>query len=161
MNATAKSVSIDTHVLPADALAQGARRATEASASAGASPTDPEVVALAERRQFSSAQKRRIVGEAARCTEPGQIGALLRRERIYSSMLTKWRRQIDATEQAALAPQRRGPKPDLAARQIQRLNQDNARLRLKLERAELIIAAQKKLCIALDLLSEDASSATD
>ena len=60
--------------------------------------------------------------------------------------------------QAALAPKKRGPKPDASARQIQQLERDNARLRRKLERAELIIDAQKKLCVALGLPTADERS---
>lgn len=113
------------------------------------------MVATAKRRQFSAAEKRRIVAAANRCTKPGEIGALLRREGIYSSMLATWRKQLGAAERTALAPKRRGPKPDAQARQIQHLNRDNARLRRKLERAELIIDAQKKLCTALGLPTAD------
>ena len=66
-------------------------------------------------------------------------------------MLSSWRKQLAASERAALGPKRRGPKPDLAARQIQQLNRENDRLRHRLERAELIIDAQKKLCALLGL----------
>jgi transposase len=70
-------------------------------------------------------------------------------------MITSWRKQLGAADQAALAPKRRGPKPDPSARQIQELHRDNARLRHKLARAELIIEAQKKLCVALGLPTAD------
>ena len=70
-------------------------------------------------------------------------------------MISGWRKQIGMANQAALAPKRRGPKPDALARQIQQLERDNARLRHKLERAELIIDAQKKLCVALGLPTAD------
>ncbi len=73
-------------------------------------------------------------------------------------MLSSWRKQLGAADSAALAPQRRGPKPDAAARQIKHLNRDVARLRHKLERAELIIEAQKKLCAALGLPTADETS---
>jgi hypothetical protein len=95
------------------------------------------------------------VAEAARCEKPGELGALLRREGIYSSMLSTWRKQIAAVERTALAPRKRGPKPDVHARQIEHLKRDNARLRRKLERAEIIIDAQKKLCVALGLPTSD------
>jgi transposase len=114
-----------------------------------------EVVAIARRRQFSGSDKRRLLAEAERCKEAGTLGAFLRRERIYSSMITSWRKQLGAADQAALAPKRRGPKPDPSARQIQELHRDNARLRHKLARAELIIEAQKKLCVALGLPTAD------
>ena len=136
------------------AIAEGARRAT-AEMAAGAAPRDPEVVAIARRRQFSGSEKRRLLAEADRCKAAGTLGAFLRRERIYSSMLSSWRKQLGAAERVALSPKRRGPKPDPSARQIEQLNRENARLRRKLERAELIIDAQKKLCVALGLPTAD------
>ena len=119
---------------------------------------DPEVVAIARRRQFSVAQKRALLAEADGCKAAGTLGAFLRRERIYSSMLSSWRRQVEVADQVALAPKKRGPKADPSARQIEQLNRDNARLRRKLERAELIIEAQKKLCVALGLPTADETS---
>jgi transposase-like protein len=115
---------------------------------------DPEVAALPKRRQFSAAYKRRIVREANACQVPGEVGALLRREGLYSSHLTHWRREVEAGENAALAPKPRGPKPDLAkaeSRRNEALEREVARLRHKLERAEQIIEAQKKLCELLGL----------
>lgn len=119
----------------------------------GSTP-DPEVAALPKRRQFSAAYKRRIVREANACKVPGEIGALLRREGLYSSHLTHWRREVEAGENAVLAPKPRGPKADLAkaeARRNEALEREVARLRHKLERAEQIIEAQKKLCELLGL----------
>ena len=88
----------------------------DAHRAAGKSPSgarpDPEVVATARRRQFTSADKRRILEAADRCTQPGEIGALLRKEGIYSSHLSTWRKQRAADERAALAPQKRGRKAD-------------------------------------------------
>ena len=72
-----------------------------------------------------------------------------------SQLIASWRKQLGAADQAALAPKRRGPKPNPSARQIQQLHRDNARLHRKLERAELIIEAQKKLCVALGLPTAD------
>jgi transposase len=138
-----------------EAISEGARRATGETAPDEAARRDPEVVATARRRQFSGSDKRRLLAEAERCKEAGTLGAFLRRERIYSSMITSWRKQLGAADQAALAPKRRGPKPDPSARQIQELHRDNARLRHKLARAELIIEAQKKLCVALGLPTAD------
>src|SRR5271169_938381 len=100
---------------------------------------DPEVIQIATRRQFSASEKRMLLAEADRCKERGELGAFLRRKHIYSSMLSSWRKQLGAADSAALAPQRPAPKPDAAARQIKHLNRDIARLRRKLERAELII----------------------
>ncbi len=119
---------------------------------------DPEVVAMARRRQFSASQKRALLAEADRCKAAGTLGAFLRSKRIYSSMLSLWRQQVDAADRVALAPKQRGPKPDLAARKIEHLNRDIVRLRRQLARAELIIEAQKKLCVALDLPTADDGS---
>jgi transposase-like protein len=154
MAAVLKSSMTDISSSSPEDVTEGARRATE-DTSSGAAPPDPEVAASAKRRQYSSAEKRRILAEADRCTKPGEIGALMRREGIYSSHLSTWRRQRAQAERAALAPQKRGPKPDPQARQIEHLHKDNARLRRKLERAELIIEAQKKLCVALGLPTAD------
>lgn len=140
-----------------EALSQGARRATAESAS-GASRADSEVVQIARRRQFSASQKRALLAEADRCKAAGTLGAMLRRERIYSSMLAGWRKQLGAADRAALAPKRRGPKPNASAREVLRLTRDNVRLRRKLERAEIIIDAQKKLCVALGLPTADETS---
>ena len=141
-----------------EAVSEGARRATGETASVEAARRDPEVVAVARRRRFSGSEKRRLLVEAERCKAAGTLGAFLRRERIYSSMIAGWRKQLGAADQTALAPKRRGPKPDASARQIQQLQRDNTRLRHKLERAELIIDAQKKLCVALGLPTADETS---
>ena len=119
---------------------------------------DPEVIEIATRRQFSASEKRMLLSEADRCKERGELGAFLRRKHIYSSMLSSWRKQLGAADSAALAPKKRGPKPDAASRQIKHLNRDIARLRHKLERAQLIIDAQKKLCVALGLPTADETS---
>ena len=115
---------------------------------------DPEVVATAKRRQFSSSEKRRILAAADHCSEPGTIGALLRREGIYSSQLATWRKQREATERAALEPKKRGRKADPAvaeARRVAELTKENDRLRRKLAQAHTIIDVQKKLCTLLGL----------
>lgn len=150
MNSSMNSTS------PALALGipEGARRASEGMPRAAARP-DPEVVATARRRQFSGSEKRVLLAEADRCKAAGTLGAFLRSKRIYSSMLSSWRKQQSAADQLALAPKRRGPKPDPSARQIELLNRDNARLRRRLDHAELIIDAQKKLCAILGLPTSD------
>ena len=130
-------------------------------APSGAQP-DPEVVATARRRQFTSGDKRRILEAADRCTESGEIGALLRKEGIYSSHLTTWRRQRAADERAALAPQPRGRKADPARseeRRMGRLTQENDRLRRQLAQAHAIIDVQKKLCALLGLPADGTPSA--
>ena len=138
------------HVVALDEALEGARRAT-GNASSSARP-DPEVVAVAQRRQYSSSEKRRILALADACTQPGEIGALLRREGIYSSHLCTWRKQRAAAEQAALEPQKRGRKVDPAlaeARRIEALTRENERLRRQLAQAELIIDVQKKVASLL------------
>jgi transposase len=135
-------------------ILEGARRASEGMPRAAA-PPDPEVVATARRRRYSAGEKRALLAEADRCKAAGTLGACLRSKRIYSSMLSSWRKQLEATDRMALAPKKRGPKPDPSARQIEQLNRENARLRRKLERAEIIIDAQKKLCVALGLPTAD------
>jgi transposase-like protein len=127
----------------------------------GETPTEAagnEVVAVAKRRRFAPSYKRRIVRAAAACTEPGEIGRLLRREGLYSSNLTQWRKELDAAEHAALSPKARGPKPSATLAEARRtlvLETEVQRLGKKLGRAELIIDAQKKLCEALGLATAE------
>jgi transposase len=133
--------------------AQGSRpglNGTQAAAEPATRP-DPEVVAKAKRRKFSAEYKQRIVQEAAACTMPGQIGALLRREGLYSSNLDKWRKQLARNGQAGLTPQKRGPKVDPQAAEVARLQRENERLQARLERAERIIDVQKKLALLLGM----------
>ena len=109
-----------------------------------------EVLATKRRRTISPSDKRRILLAYDRCKNPGERGALMRRERVYSSMISGWRKH----EKAALATPRRGPKADPAVAQRNRdeqLNRQIARLQRQLERANLIIDAQKKLCALLGL----------
>ncbi len=77
--------------------------------SVGAGP-DPELVERPRRRRFSAEYKLKVVREADACSRPGEIGALLRREGLYSSLLTEWRRARDSGALVALAPKRRGPR---------------------------------------------------
>ena len=104
----------------------------------------------AKRRTFSAAEKLRILREAERCPK-GELGALLRREGIYSSHLTTWRRERDRSQLASLTPRKRGPKVDEQAQRLAQLERENARLQAKLGKAELIIDAQKKLLQLLGL----------
>jgi transposase-like protein len=137
-----------------EAVSEGARRASGEPAS-GAPRRDPEVFAVGRRRQFSGSEKRALLAEADRRKAAGTLGAFFREKHIYSSMLSSWRKQLGASDRVALAPKRRGPKPDPSARQVLQLTGDIVRLRRKLERAELIIEAQKKLCVALGLPTSD------
>ncbi|MGB6450788.1 MAG: hypothetical protein WBE92_08560, partial [Steroidobacteraceae bacterium] len=127
---------------PSEAGSEGARRATAETAS-GTAHRDPEVFAVGRRRQFSGSERRALLAEADRRKAVGTLGAFLREKHLYSSMLSSWRKQFGAADRVALAPKRRGPKPDASSRQVLQLTRDNARLRRKLERAELIIEAQK------------------
>ena len=110
---------------------------------------DPEVVVKAQRRQFTAEYKKSILAEADSAHEPGAIGALLRREGLYSSHLTHWRQQRDL----GLAQHRRGPKPkhDPLSEEVRKLRQQNDRLTQRLARAELIIDVQKKVSSLLGI----------
>jgi transposase-like protein len=123
-----------------------------------------EVVARAQRRRFSNADKRRILAAADRCTKPGEIGALLRREGVYSSSLSTWRRQREAADLAALAAQKRGPKADpnrAEALHIAQLTRENDRLKGRLDKALLVIEVQKKVATLLGLaIPEDKPGST-
>ena len=151
--------------VPADAAAQGARRATAAAASAASTGPDPEVAATAKRRQFSSAEKRRILSAADHCKKPGELGALLRKEGIYSSMLANWRKQRTRGEfRSAAAAPKRGRKPDpalAAAHKNQQLQREIDLLRRRLAQAQEIIEVQKKLCTLLGLPTAEAPQETD
>ena len=112
-----------------------------------AATPDPEVPERARRRHFSASQKLRILREADACDRhTGALGALLRREGLYSSHLTTWRRQRERGELEALQPRRRGRPPgDPAAAELARLRHENERLTQKLATAETIIEIQKKV----------------
>jgi transposase-like protein len=98
-----------------------------------------------KRRRFSAEYRLRIVREADSCTEPGEVGALLRREGLFSSLLTAWRRQRDEGALAGLRSKKRGPKAKAVDPRVKRLERENARLKRKLEQAETIIEIQKKV----------------
>jgi transposase len=104
-----------------------------------------EVVVKAKRRQYTAEYKLRILRELDGSQGTGETGALLRREGLYSSHLTSWRRQRERGELDGLAPQKRGPKPDPQAVELARLQRENERLRERLSKAELIIDVQKKV----------------
>lgn len=112
---------------------------------------DPEVAPKAKRRTFPPEYKLRILDQAAQCTKPGERGALLRREGLYSSHLTHWRRELRDGALAGLKPKKRGPKSDPLAVENAQLKRELARLQAKLERAETIIDVQKKLSQLLGL----------
>ena len=118
---------------------EGKERAVHAS--------DPEVPEKPVRRLFHAAYKRRILEEADRLSQPGELGQLLRREGLYSSHLSSWRKQRDAGALAALQAQRRGPKPapvNPLVKENERLRRNLCRVEERLEKAETIIDVQKK-----------------
>jgi transposase len=109
---------------------------------------ETEVSAKARRRQFSAEYKRRVLREADSCTQPGEIGALLRREGLYSSHLTTWRAQQRRGELAGLASKKRGPqakKPDARDRKMAEQQREIARWKARAERAEALVDLQKKV----------------
>lgn len=129
---------------------------SDAERSGGASSTaarpDPEVLEKPQRRTFTAAYKLRVLREAE--SSPGQIGALLRREGLYSSHLTTWRRQREAGELAGLTPRKRGQKGkprDPHADQVKQLERENRKLSRQLRRAEMIIDVQKKIAEILGI----------
>jgi len=114
-----------------------------------------EVVEKAKRRQYTAEYKLRILHEVDACKGTGEIGALLRREGLYSSLISKWREQRDRGSLEGLAAHKRGPKADLRAVEFARLQRENERLRKRLERAELIIDVQKKVAQMLGVPVEE------
>lgn len=132
-----------------DQVVQNSRNGRQAAELAGI--PDSEVRPKAERRRFTAEYKLRILTEADACRKRGEIGALLRREGLYSSHLDKWREQRRSGALQALAPQKRGPKPDPQAAEIAQLRRENERLQQRLQRAETIIEVQKKLSALLGL----------
>ncbi len=126
---------------------------------------ETEVSDKAKRRRFTAKYKLRILREAAACTERGELGALLRREGLYSSHLTSWRNQAERGELAGLTPRRRGPKPkpvDPRDKRITQLERELKKVNRRAERAEALVEVQKKLSellgIALPTLPEDEES---
>lgn len=117
--------------------------------------TQTEVVAKAKRRQHPAEYKLRILREVDECKGSGEVGALLRREGLYSSLVSKWREQREQGSLTGLSGHRRGPKVDVNAVELVRLQKENKRLQEKLERAELIIDVQKKVARLLGVPVED------
>ena len=110
--------------------------------------SEVEVLAKASRRRFSAEYKLKILREAEACTEPGEIGALLRREGLYASNLTTWREQRERGELLGLTPKKRGPAPKaknpLAAK-VAALEREVTRQKARAERAEALVDLQKKV----------------
>lgn len=125
---------------------EGARRATGVSP-AGAAPgvADPAVDERPRRRRFTAEYKLEILKEAAACKQPGGIGALLRREGLYSSHLVAWRRQRDRIARAGLSVRKRGPKARPVDPRVKQLNRENAKLKRRNQRLEAMLEIQKKV----------------
>ena len=132
---------------------------SQSNGKAPVSTSSPEVGVKAERRRFTAEYKLRVLEEADACHQPGEVGALLRREGLYSSHLTTWRQQRDRGALQGLAPAKRGRKSDPQAAEIARLKRENEQLRAKLERAELIIDVQKKVSQMLGLPATESDEA--
>lgn len=124
---------------------------------------DPEVPERKHRRKFTAKYKLEILDQIDKCTQPGQIGELLRREGLYSSSITTWRRQRDQGLLDALSPQKRGRKniaKNPLSNEVSRLQRENERLKKKLKQAETIIAVQKKVSEILGI-SQDHNEGDD
>jgi len=137
---------------PDEVPVEGTRRVSGAGTSSG-NMTDfifpnPEVREKKARRNFTASYKLRILQEVDKCNKPGQIGRLLRREGLYSSHLTTWRRARDKGILQAMKPRKRGRKPKTKnplTSEVARLQKENQKLENKLKQAQLIIEAQKKI----------------
>jgi transposase len=136
-----------------------------AAADNGQPIPDPAVPEKPVRRRFTAEYKLRVLREADRCSRPGQLGALLRREGLYSSHLSTWRKRRDTGTLAGLAPKRRGrklaPNAPLTA-ENERLKRENQRLTEKLRQAETVIEVQKKLSevLGISLPPSDSNGST-
>lgn len=148
----------------ADGVPERALRATVGAPSAGGSERadflspNSEVSAQQPRRKFTAGYKLRVLKEAESCNEPGQIGQLLRREGLYFSNLTTWRRQLDQGLLDAMSPKKRGRKNkeiNPLAERVAQLEKENRRLEQRLKQAEIIIDAQKKLSEILGIRQDD------
>ena len=121
------------------------------------SPPDPEVPEKKPRRNFTAQYKLRILEEAEACAGTGQIGAVLRREGLYYSNLTTWKRQKEEGLLEALSPKKRGRKvkeKNPLSQKVTQLERENERLRKKLKQAETIIDVQKKISEILGISQE-------
>lgn len=143
--------------------AEGARRATGVSSAtaeeekSAQSPPNPEVLAKPKRRRFTADYKLRILQETDSCTEPGQIGQILRREGLYASHLTKWRQQRQEGALNSLSCNKRGRKPQIETLMVNRVNElekKNEELRKKLKQAEVVIEVQKKISELFEISME-------
>ncbi len=136
----------ETGFLAAAELAE--ERSDEAGSAAAAAPPDPEVAAKPKRRRFTAEYRLRILEEADRCTEPGEVGQLLRREGLYSSHLTAWRKARRSGALRGLASKKRGAKPKARnplEPKVRQLEAEVARLEGELHKAHTILDVQEKV----------------
>jgi len=146
---------------PIDKAVDGDSKRAHRASGESLSPPDPEVEVKAGRRRFTSRYKISILEQADECQHLGEIGALLRREGLYSSHLSSWRCLRREGVLQGLSAQQRGPKPDAAAagqREIARLQKQVSKLEFELEKAHTIIDIQKKLSALLSTMRKDESS---
>lgn len=118
---------------------------------------NPEVAPRAKMRTFTAAYKKRILAEYE-ATPRSERGALLRRERLYSSLIGKWQHQAASAVDKALSTQRPGPKPDASAKELARLQRENERLAAQLAKSQRINDVQAKLSALLDDLVKGADT---
>ncbi len=134
---------------PFSALGESAKaRSAEADSPGAGAPPDPEVAAKPRRRQFTAAYRLRILEEADRCTTSGEVGQLLRREGLYSSHLSNWRKAQREGSLAALAPKKRGAKAKARnplEPKVRELESKVARLEKELHKAQTILDVQEKV----------------
>lgn len=125
---------------------EAARSGAAASEQLRRKAPDPQVDAKAKRRSFTAEYKKRILREADACQRRGELGVLLRREGLYSSVLSTWRREREAATQAAFS-QSRGPKPrrNPETAEVEKLQRRNQRLEEELRKAHIVIDVQKKV----------------
>src|SRR5712692_3179974 len=133
-----------------DERSEAARSGGSSTGERAADP-DPEVAAKPQRRRFTAEYRLRILKQADACKKPGELGALLRREGLYSSLLTNWRRQRDHGALREMRGRRRGPKAHPVDPRVKHLEAENRRLQRKLQRAETIITLQKKVAEILGI----------
>ncbi len=166
LNPAVKDSAVD------DERSGGDRREPERSSASTAaaldsppSPPDPEVPSdRPKRRTFTAEYKKRILAEHDACSQAGEIGALLRREGMYSSLISEWKRQRDEGMDAALAPHKRGRKAkvvDALAAKVAELEHDKRRLEDRLRKAETIIDVQKKVSQLLGVPLTDPENGSD
>ena len=134
-----------------DSHARSRRDGRGPTTTSRATDPDPEVPAKVQRRRFSAEYRLRILKHADACKTAGERGALLRREGLYSSLLTNWRRQREQGALQEMRGRRRGPKARRVDPRMKQLEAENRRLQRKLQRAETIITLQKKVAEILGI----------